>query len=133
MPRRRPAKEDGESSARHGSEAGGVSGGRGRAALVAALEKPLTREELAALQLANQVPLPVRVLAVGFRRLREALGWSQEALAQAAGVSRQLVSQVEKAEHSPAWMTTDKLCDGLGFGHWRLARWAKKIARKLGG
>ncbi len=48
------------------------------------------------------------------RSLREARGWSLEALAQRTGVSRSNISLIERGQSSPTAMVLDKLSAGLG-------------------
>jgi len=48
------------------------------------------------------------------RRLREARGLSQEATAQAAGVSLNTYSRIERGHTTPSWATVVAIADGLG-------------------
>lgn len=48
------------------------------------------------------------------RELREARGWSLEALAARSGVSRSNISLIERGESSPTATVLDKLSAGLG-------------------
>lgn len=54
-----------------------------------------------------------RAFAAALRRARESKGWSQERLAEAAGVSPDLVSRVERRRVSPTIGTAAKLARGL--------------------
>ena len=53
-------------------------------------------------------------LAAVLRRFREARGLSQEATAQAAGVSLNTYSRIELALASPTWPTVRQIADALG-------------------
>jgi transcriptional regulator with XRE-family HTH domain len=53
--------------------------------------------------------LPARL-----RALREAAGWSQAELAQAAGVSQQAVNTYERGERCPSWEAALRLAAALG-------------------
>ena len=48
------------------------------------------------------------------KKLREAKGWSQKQLADAAGLSQKGVSHWENNERTPAWDAVLKLCKALG-------------------
>jgi transcriptional regulator with XRE-family HTH domain len=52
-------------------------------------------------------------LAAVLRRLREARGLSQEATAQAAGVSLNTYSRIELAQASPTWPTVRAIAKAL--------------------
>ena len=54
------------------------------------------------------------VLAENVRRLREARDWSQEKLAQKAGLAMRYVSGIERAEENPTISTLAKLAKALG-------------------
>lgn len=53
-------------------------------------------------------------LAVNVRRLRTALGFSQEELAGACGLHRTYVGAIERAERNPSLATVEALSKGLG-------------------
>ncbi len=55
-----------------------------------------------------------RRLARNLRKLREAYGWSQEALADAAGLHRTYVSGLEREVRNPTLQILDKLAKALG-------------------
>jgi len=55
------------------------------------------------------------LLAVRIRREREARGWSIAALAAASGVSRAMISKVERAEASPTAALLGRLSGALGL------------------
>jgi transcriptional regulator with XRE-family HTH domain len=48
------------------------------------------------------------------RELRTASGWSLEALASCTGVSRSMISVIERGESSPTAVVLEKLATGLG-------------------
>lgn len=54
-----------------------------------------------------------KALATVLRRLREARGLSQEATAQAAGVSLNAYSRIELAQASPTWPTVRSIAKAL--------------------
>ena len=54
-------------------------------------------------------------LAARIRRLRVARGLTLDALAQQAGVSRAMLSRVERGESSPTAQLLARLCNGLGI------------------
>ena len=49
-------------------------------------------------------------------KLREARGWSQEALADKAEVSQALLSSLESSVKQPGWGTVQRLADALEVG-----------------
>jgi transcriptional regulator with XRE-family HTH domain len=51
---------------------------------------------------------------VRLAELRRAKGWSQEALARAAGLSTSAVSKAENSGVDVSWSTAVKLADALG-------------------
>jgi len=55
-----------------------------------------------------------RVLARNVRRLREAKGLSQGALAADAGIYQELVSRIENSAANPELDTLGKIADALG-------------------
>jgi transcriptional regulator with XRE-family HTH domain len=60
-------------------------------------------------------PVPIRrVLARNMRRLREAKGLSQGALAADAGIYQELVSRIENCAANPELDTLGKIADALG-------------------
>lgn len=54
------------------------------------------------------------VLGLRLRALRNAAGWSIEQLAAASGVSRSMVSEVERSNRVPTILTLDRLATALG-------------------
>jgi transcriptional regulator with XRE-family HTH domain len=48
------------------------------------------------------------------RRLREAKGMSQQALADAIGIAQMSVSFYEQDKHEPGWNAVVKICQALG-------------------
>ncbi|MCS6970552.1 MAG: XRE family transcriptional regulator [Planctomycetota bacterium] len=59
-------------------------------------------------------------VAENLRRLRAARGWSLEELAQASGVSRAMLNQVETGKSVPTIATLWKIAQGLGVPFQRL-------------
>ena len=53
-------------------------------------------------------------IAQRVRDLRAARGWSLEALANASGISRSMISVIERGESSPTAVVLEKLAAGLG-------------------
>jgi DNA-binding XRE family transcriptional regulator/quercetin dioxygenase-like cupin family protein len=53
-------------------------------------------------------------IAQRVRDLRAARGWSLEALASASGISRSMISLIERGESSPTAVLLEKLATGLG-------------------
>lgn len=60
--------------------------------------------------------------AVGerIRELREGLGWSQEYLANVAGIEKKQVQRVEHGEYSPKLKTITRIAKALGRQPWEL-------------
>lgn len=54
-------------------------------------------------------------LAQRIRELRDARGWSLDALAERSGVSRSTISLIERGESSPTAVVLDKLATALGI------------------
>lgn len=55
-----------------------------------------------------------REFGLAIRRLREARGWSQERLAEAADMNRSYIGEVERGAAIPSLITIDKLAAALG-------------------
>lgn len=55
-----------------------------------------------------------REFGLAIRRLREARGWSQERLAEAADMNRSYIGEVERGAAIPSLITIDKLAGALG-------------------
>ncbi|MEO1985763.1 MAG: XRE family transcriptional regulator [Martelella sp.] len=53
-------------------------------------------------------------IAVNLKRLRTAGGFTLDGLAEASGVSRAMISRIERAEASPSALILAKLCAALG-------------------
>ena len=69
---------------------------------------------IVAKELAADDPLGV-LLAARIRREREARGWSIAALAEASGVSRAMISKIERAEASPTAVLLGRLSGAFGL------------------
>ena len=63
-----------------------------------------------------------RLVGGNLKRLREAKGWSQEELADHAGVHRTYVSGVERGIRNPTVTVLLKLAQGLEAPLWELVR-----------
>ena len=59
-------------------------------------------------------------LARNLRTLRKEKGWSQEALADEAGIHRTYVSDLERGARNPSSTLVDKLASALGVKAGRL-------------
>jgi transcriptional regulator with XRE-family HTH domain len=57
---------------------------------------------------------PLEGFASNVRRLRLERKWSQDALAHRCSVSVSAIARVERAAHTPAFMTIVELARGLG-------------------
>jgi transcriptional regulator with XRE-family HTH domain len=55
------------------------------------------------------VPTLIRGFGLGVRQLREARGWSQEQLAEQAGLNRSFVGEIERSEVIVSLSTVAKL------------------------
>lgn len=58
-------------------------------------------------------------LAVNMKRLRKERGWSQEALADEAGLDRTYISGIERVVKNPTVTVVDRIASALGchLGH----------------
>jgi transcriptional regulator with XRE-family HTH domain len=59
----------------------------------------------------------VPYFAARLKGLREKAGLGQSALARKVGLSRQAVSQLEKGDHAPCWLTVQRLALALGVDY----------------
>ena len=57
---------------------------------------------------------PLERFASNLRKLRLALNWSQDALSHRCAVSLSAIARLERADHTPAFMTIVELARGLG-------------------
>ena len=55
-------------------------------------------------------------LAANMRRLRKDRGWSQEALADEAGLDRTYISGIERRVRNPTVTVVDRVASALGCG-----------------
>ena len=55
-------------------------------------------------------------LAVNMKRLRKERGWSQEALADAAGLDRTYISGIERTVRNPTLLVLDRIAKALKCG-----------------
>jgi transcriptional regulator with XRE-family HTH domain len=69
-----------------------------------------------------------RRIAEGIKKRREELGFSTNDLALRSGVSRAMVSKIERLEVSPTAALLGRLCNGLGITLSSLIAGAEKIA-----
>jgi ribosome-binding protein aMBF1 (putative translation factor) len=51
----------------------------------------------------------------GVRRARQARGWTQVQLAEAAGLSPNYVARLERGELGPSFFVANQLCESLGI------------------
>lgn len=65
---------------------------------------------------------PRRILADNMRRLRARRGWSQEQLADEAGLHRTYIGGVERLERNPSLKSIAKIAAALGVETWVLLR-----------
>ena len=56
-----------------------------------------------------------RRLGTRLKATRQRLGWTLDTLAERTGVSRAMISRVERGESSPTAALLDRLCAGLGI------------------
>ncbi|WP_181301297.1 helix-turn-helix domain-containing protein [Bosea sp. 124] len=56
-----------------------------------------------------------RRLGTRLKATRQGLGWTLDTLAERTGVSRAMISRVERGESSPTAALLDRLCAGLGI------------------
>lgn len=61
-----------------------------------------------------------KVIADNVRRLRKALGLSQEALADACGLHRTYIGSIERAERNISIDNIERISAALGVEGWRL-------------
>jgi transcriptional regulator with XRE-family HTH domain len=57
----------------------------------------------------------VRGFGLGVRRLREARDWSQEELAEHAGLNRSFIGEIERGTVTPSLVTVAKLSQAFGL------------------
>ena len=65
--------------------------------------------------------------------MREARGWSQEALAEKANLNRSYVGEIERGKTVPSLITIDKLAAALVIGLPDMLRHCQQLRHFLGG
>jgi transcriptional regulator with XRE-family HTH domain len=65
-------------------------------------------------------------LGEAIRKLRGRQGDSQQALAEKAGITKNMLSLIERGEANPSWMTLQGIAKGLGISVAELAKQAEK-------
>ena len=56
----------------------------------------------------------VKQFGLAVRQLREVRGWSQERLAEVAGLNRSFIGEIERGAATPSLLTAEKLAGALG-------------------
>ncbi|WLI90807.1 helix-turn-helix transcriptional regulator [Massilia sp. R2A-15] len=69
-----------------------------------------------------------RSFGIGVRRLREERCWSQEQLAEQAGLNRSYVGEIERGDVSVSLCTVAKLADAFGLAPSALVGRGESIA-----
>ena len=72
---------------------------------------------------------PQPALGEAVRQLREKRGFTQERLAQDAGVTTGTVSLVERGRSNPSWGTIKRIAAALGVSMGELGKLADKLDR----
>jgi transcriptional regulator with XRE-family HTH domain len=73
-----------------------------------------------------QQPRSQAALGEAIRELRGKQGNSQEALAEKAGITKNMLSLIERGEGNPSWTTLRGIAKGLGVSVAELAKRAEK-------
>jgi transcriptional regulator with XRE-family HTH domain len=75
---------------------------------------------------------PNQQLALGkaIRQLRQKRGDSLETLARDAGITRNMLSLIERGEGNPSWVTLSGIAKGLGMAVSDLAKQAEDVDTK---
>ncbi len=68
-------------------------------------------------------------VAAQVRALREGRGWTQEQLAEAAGLSRDAISRIERGDREPKLVTLEAIAAAVGVDVARLMAGGKKPSR----
>ncbi len=63
---------------------------------------------------------PVDVFAVNVRQQRRRLGWSQEKLAEIAGLDRTYIGSIERMERNPTLRSAQRIAHALDITLWEL-------------
>jgi transcriptional regulator with XRE-family HTH domain len=74
-----------------------------------------------------QNPKDQLALGKAIRELRKKKGTTQEDLAKDAGVSRNMLSQIERGEGNPSWVTLRGIAAALGVSVAKLAGAAERL------
>jgi len=74
-----------------------------------------------------QSPKDQAALGGAIREQRKKLGASQGALAKDAGISRNMLSQIERGEGNPSWVTLRGIAAALGVPVSTLAKAAERL------
>jgi transcriptional regulator with XRE-family HTH domain len=56
---------------------------------------------------------PIRTVAMRIKALREKRGWTQQQLADEAGISRTYLARIETARHDPTLTSLEKIARAL--------------------
>ncbi|HEX5984175.1 MAG TPA: helix-turn-helix transcriptional regulator [Solirubrobacterales bacterium] len=72
---------------------------------------------------------PQRGLGKAVRKLREEAGWSQQGLADRAGVSASWLSRIESGDYDPTWGTMRRVAGGLDVSLEKLADVAGELEK----
>src|SRR5229473_1957236 len=68
-------------------------------------------------------------VAAQVRALREGRGWTQEQLAEAAGLSRDAISRIERGDREPKLVTLEAIASAVGLELAQLLASEKKPSR----
>ncbi len=74
-------------------------------------------------------PTLVESFGIAVRRQRDALGWSQELLAERADLNRSYVGEIERGRVIPSLVTIEKLAQALGLPPHVLLQLGEQVGR----
>jgi transcriptional regulator with XRE-family HTH domain len=80
-------------------------------------------------QLMRRSERPQPALGEAVRQLREERSMTQEAVAQAAGITTATLSLIERGQANPTWDTVKKIAAALGSSMGGLGKLADKLDR----